>query len=160
MSLQQLIFTMSEHHPSAGKNHGNLMCVELGLSLWEERSMIIWFSAKCSLISVCQRLGGTRCVQLQGTYFYKATPQTRARRDLTINEISSGHQHFRLVKNNRRLWDHHCPYHQRLMWHKIQTLMIVRDGFLSEMSVIFKELTRMRAREDFINFRRREDFRS
>jgi hypothetical protein len=62
-----------------------------------------------------------------------------------INKVFSGYQPCQLVKNHRRFRDHLCP-HQGYD----DTALMTGSAMVPETSVIFKQLTRLIAREDVI----------
>jgi hypothetical protein len=66
-----------------------------------------------------------------------------------VNEIFSGYQSYQLTENDPRFRDHFCRDHPLTMGKEM----------LPEMSVAFNQLTRLTARDDFIDFSRHESFR-
>jgi hypothetical protein len=62
---------------------------------------------------------------------------------INVNKVFSGHRPCQFVKDHQRFRDHLCPHHQG-----------------NETLVVFNEVTRLMAREDFVNVSRRESITS
>jgi hypothetical protein len=62
---------------------------------------------------------------------------------INVIKVFSGHRPCQFVKDHQRFRDHLCPHHQG-----------------NETLVVFKEVTRLMAREDFVNVSRRESITS